>query len=344
MSKDLRNIERINFLKNNRIDFADICPLKVDASSRKYFRIILKNNRTFILADDELKRNRLPEFCALSSFLSKYNISVPKVFVSDFEKGFLLIEDLGDDTFTKLLQKGEDEAFLYQLATDALIKIAAVEERPDCCKDLTKERLIHDICFFVDWYIPMAKGEPLSLDERQEFIDSITPLADLAFKVPNRMVLWDYHVDNIMLPPNKKKCAVIDFQDAMWGPLTYDIMSLVEDARREVRKDIQEKMKQAFLNAFSHLKKEDFDDSFAFLSMFRHMRVLGRFTILAYVNGKPQYLAFVPHLWKMLEKTLEHPKFTKIKNWLDTVLPTKQRIIHQNGLFVRIQEEYFLNY
>ena len=329
MLKDLRNIERINFLKNNRIDYVQITPLKVDASSRKYFRIFLKDGKTFILADDELKRNKLPEFTELSSFLIKHGIHVPEVFVSDFENGFLLIEDLGDDTFTRLLAQGKDENFLYQLGTDALIKIAQINERPNCCSNLTKERLINDICFFVDWYIPMAKGSPLSPKDRKTFIDLIAPLAELAFKVPNRMVLWDYHVDNIMLPQNAKECSLIDFQDAMWGPLTYDIMSLLEDARREVRKDIQEKMKQTFFDSLKGVKKEDFNDSYAFLSMFRHMRVLGRFTILAYVNGKPQYLKFVPHLWHMLEKTLEYPKFKEIKNWLANVLPVSQRVIPQ---------------
>ncbi|HCU58879.1 MAG TPA: hypothetical protein DIC64_02745 [Alphaproteobacteria bacterium] len=329
MPKDLRNIERIAFLEKNKIEFLEIKPLKVDASTRKYFRIVLKNDKTLVLMDDELKRNRLPEFAELSAFLIKHHLHVPEVFIKDFEHGFLLIEDLGDDTFTRLLQKGVDEAFLYQLGTDALIKIAHINERPACCKDLTKERIVNDICFFADWYIPMSKGFPLTETERQEFIDLITPLADLAFKVPNKMVLWDYHVDNIMLPSTAKECAVIDFQDAMWGPLTYDIMSLLEDARRDVRADIQEKMKQAFFNSLSNVSKEDFEDSYAFLSMFRHMRVLGRFTILGYVNGKPQYLEFVPHLWQMLNKTLQYPKFEKIKAWLDKVLPLEKRIIPQ---------------
>ena len=329
MVKDLRNIERINFLKKSNISPIEISPLKVDASSRKYFRIKLKKGKTLVLMDDELKRNKLPEFFELSSFLIKRKIRVPEVLASDFKNGFLLIEDLGNNTFTKLLNQGKDEALLYRLATDALMNVANITERPNCCKNLTKKRLIDDICFFVDWYIPMAKGSPLTSRERQEFIDFITPLSDLAFKVPNRMVLWDYHVDNIMLKRKAKACHIIDFQDAMWGPLTYDIMSLLEDARREVRADIQQKMKKMFFDSLKNVDEESFNDSYAFLSMFRHMRVLGRFTILAYINGKPQYLKFVPHLWNMLSKTLQYPKFKKIKNWLDKALPKKARIIPQ---------------
>ncbi len=326
MPKDLRNIERIDFLKKNRIDFTKIVALKVDASSRKYFRILSKDNKTFVLADDALKKNKLPEFAALSSFLLQHKIFVPKVFASDFDKGFLLLEDLGDDTFTRLLDKGEDEALLYKLGTEPLIKIAAITKRAENIPDLTKQRLVDDICFFVDWYVPMVTQKPLESKERETFVQCITPLADLAFKVPNRMVLWDYHVDNIMLGKNKNVCAVIDFQDAMWGPLTYDIMSLLEDARRDVRADIQLALKDEFFKSLNGVNRQDFDDSFAFLSMFRHMRVLGRFTILAFANGKPQYLKFVPHLWKMLEKVLCYPKFSAVKAWVDKNIPQNMRI------------------
>lgn len=327
MPKDLRNIERIDFLQKNNVQALQILPLKTDASSRKYFRVVLKEGKTLILADDEFKKNKLPEFVKLASFLKEHGVYVPAVYASDFEKSFLLLEDLGDDTFTRLLEKGEDEACLYELATDALIKIAATQDCPKNIGALTKERLINDICFFADWYVPMAKGKPLSAEERLEFTRLTGELADLAFKVPNRLVLWDYHVDNIMLKKGQKNCAVIDFQDAMEGPLTYDIMSLLEDARREVSIEVQDKMKAKFFKALSGVSKEDFDDSYAFLSMFRHMRVLGRFTILAYVNGKPQYLKFVGHLWDMLSKTLQYPKFEKVKVWLDKVLPADKRVI-----------------
>lgn len=327
MEKDLRNIERIEFLKESDTLFKEILPLRTDASSRAYFRIVKQDEATVVLMDDVLKKNKLKEFDALSSFLLSNNVNVPKVYAKNFDKGFLLIEDLGDNTFTKLLKKGESEKFLYEMATDALIKVASIKECPKFCKELDRSRILNDICFFVDWYIPMAKGEPLTSSQRKTFVDLVTPLSDYAFKVPDRLVLWDYHVDNIMLKPKAKECSIIDFQDAMWGPLTYDIMSLLEDARREVDPFVQQKMKEKFLKSFPEIKKENFDDSYAFLSLFRHMRVLGRFTILAYVNNKPQYLQFVPHLWNMLSKTLKYPKFYQIKEWLDNVLPEEKRVI-----------------
>ena len=311
------------------LHYMKIVPLKVDASSRKYFRIILKNGKTYVLADDELKKNKLPEFAALSKFFLNHGVHTPKVYFEDFNQGFLLLEDLGDDTFTRLLDKGVDEAFLYDLATDALIKIANINQRPENIADLTKRRLIDDICFFADWYVPMAKGEPLTEFERKEFVGLVEPLADLAFKVPMGIVLWDYHVDNIMLKKGENECDVIDFQDTMWGPVTYDIMSLLEDARRDVSLSVQSTMKEKFFAALNGVKRQDFDDSYAFLSLFRHMRVLGRFTILGFVNNKPQYLKFVPHLWDMLSKTLQYSKFEEIRKWLEAVLPQEKRVIPQ---------------
>jgi MurNAc alpha-1-phosphate uridylyltransferase len=179
----------------------------------------------------------------------------------------------------------------------------------------------------------MATGYPLSSTQRKEFINLISKKADMAYKVPDRLLLWDYHVDNIMLIDSQKNnrmslkthCAIIDFQDAMWGPVTYDIMSLIEDARREVSPCVAEKTKTLFFNAFPEIPKEDFQASFAFLSMFRHMRVLGRFTILMAVNGKDEYIRHIPHLWNMLNRTLQHPDLIEIKNWIDKNFPEKLR-------------------
>lgn len=324
-----RQKEREHFLKHAGLNDYTIEPLAVDASSRRYFRIFLAGGGNRILADDEGCRNKLREFAELSAFLRRYHIHVPEVFAADFDNGFLLLEDLGDSTLTRLLAQNYNEEYLYTLATNALIKIAAITEKPDCCKPLPRQRLLDDICFFVDWYFPMAAGYPLSEEQRRQFVELIENCVDMAYKVPDRMVLWDYHVDNVMLPNSAWHCAVIDFQDAMWGPLTYDIMSLVEDARRDVSAPVAAKMKDLFFKSLSGVSRSDFEESFAFLSMFRHMRVLGRFTILAAINCKDRYLQFVPHLWKMLARTLQHPRLQAVRRWLDTNFPEERRVIPQ---------------
>lgn len=324
-----RQTKRELFVKQSlQSDNFKIEPLANDASLRQYFRIFVNEEQTLILMDDEGCRCRPHEFLELSEFFAHHDIDAPIVLHHDFNQGLFIISDLGNDTLTRLLINGNEEE-LYSLASDPLCKIAAITKRPSCCADLNKERLVNDICFFTDWYFPMATGYPLDEDKRQEFVDIINKKVAMAYQVPNRILLWDYHVDNIILPPNKPNCAIIDFQDAMWGPLTYDIMSLLEDARREVSPQTINKIKDKFFASLNGVNRQDFDDSFAFLSMFRHMRVLGRFTILMAQLGKDRYLQHIPHLWNMLNRTLEHHKLKEVKDWLDSNFPRQLRQIPQ---------------
>lgn len=301
-----------------------LSPVSTDASSRKYYRIRFADGSRAIIMDDEDCRCRTFEFVELSVFLRARGVYVPEVKAKDMENGFLLLEDLGDDTITKRLT-ADNEAELYRLAGKAIAKVAAIRERPQCANELSRRRLLDDLRLFTDWYFPMATGRPLPEQAAAEFFTLAEQLAELAYRVPSRLVLWDYHIDNIMLPPGSKECAIIDFQDAMWGPLTYDVMSLLAADRRPPSKQIIEQVKDDFFNTLENIRREDFEDSFAFLSLFRHLRVLGRFTTLSMVNGKTRYLNYIPQMWQMLEQILEYPKLTAIKNWLNTYLPASFR-------------------
>lgn len=302
----------------------DSTALAKDASTRTYYRIRDSKGQAFIVMDDEGGRNKMAEFVKISKLLNDCGVHAPKVLQKDMEAGFLLLEDLGDDTLTRLLPQN-DEASLYRLATEALIKTAEIRDKPDYVPELTPEIVLRDICYFCDWYLPAAAGFPLRDEQRAEFCSLVREVIPLGYKVPNTLVLWDYHVDNVMLPPGANRCAVLDFQDAYWGPLTYDIMSLVEDARREVKPEVAAAMKDYFFQSLNGVSQEDFDASFAFWSMFRHMRVLGRFTILSVCHGKDKYLVHISHLWEMLNRSLEHPAFVKIKNWLEVNFPVAVR-------------------
>lgn len=325
MENSSREIKRAEFCNK-------VCSLKVigstalakDASTRTYYRINTEEGGSYIVMDDEGGKNKMAEFVKLSALLNQEGIHAPKVLQKDMDGGFLLLEDLGNDTLTRLLQN-QDEGHLYKLATDPLIKTAKMREKPAYVPELTPEIVLRDICYFTDWYLPMASGMPLDDELRAEFRELVSEVIPLGYCVPNTLVLWDYHVDNVMLPPGKKECAVLDFQDAYWGPLTYDIMSLVEDCRREVAPAVAAEAKDYFFNHLEGVRREDFEASFAFWSMFRHMRVLGRFTILMACHGKDKYLQFIPHLWEMLNRSLEYPAFAKIKKWLVRYFPVEKR-------------------
>ena len=316
-----------------KTDSFEISPLTTDASSRKYYRIKTPN-KSFVVMDDEGCRCHTHEFVELSDFLRKHGVYVPEVLAKDFDNGLLLLEDLGDNTVTKLLPTvGEQK--LYKMSGQAIAKVAAVSERPQCVKEFSAKRISEDLRLFTEWYFPMTTGQPLTTQADKEFFNIIEQLIPMAYKVPNRLVLWDYHIDNIMLPPKAKECAIIDFQDAMWGPLTYDIMSLLAADRRFASPYIIEEVKNEFFATLKDVRREDFEDSYAFMSMFRHLRVLGRFTTLSMVNGKMRYLEYIPQVWKMLEQVLEYPKLRAVKNWLDTYLPKEKRGLPKHKPFTQ---------
>lgn len=325
-------MEYSDFLQKAGIkEIQQIIELPKDASSRTYYRVYDKKGHSFILMDDSTKSNHSEEFVVISEFLLKNNIRAPKVLYTDLTAGFLLLEDLGENTFTKLLAP-ENEQNLYSLATELLIKSAKLNKEIENIPNLCQERIVNDISFFIDDYYPLVANKPLSQEKKAEFIKIVRELLPLGYGVGDSLVLWDYHIDNIMLPSDGNDCAVLDFQDALWGPLTYDLVSLLEDARREVSAEVIVNAKKTFFNHFSDIKEENLEDSYKFFSMFRHMRVLGRFAALYSKFGKDKYLKFIPHLWKMLEKTLDYPKLSSMKLWIEQNFAKELRIIPQQPL------------
>ncbi len=322
----LNRLEKMNefVLKKSAQEHYTLTPLATDASSRKYYRVSFTNGKTAVVMDDEGCRCRTHEFVTLSKFLRRRGAYVPEVFASDFKNGFLLIEDLGDSSISKLLTDN-NETQLYLSAASALSKVTAITERPKCAEELSKRKILDDLQLFTDWYYPMAVGQILSPQARKDFFNIIEQLSSLAYQVPNRLVLWDYHIDNVMVPKNSKECAIIDFQDALWGPLTYDIMSLLAADRRTASDTTINMVKEAFFKTLTGVSREDFEDSYAFLSLFRHLRVLGRFTTLSMINGKKHYLQYICQIWERIDSILKYPKLEKIKQWMTQYILPEQR-------------------
>ena len=319
-----RDEKRQNFIfKNLGANVPQCRKLAADASSRTYWRICLPEDKTLILLDDESGRNKCDMFVKLSNLLCESGVRAPKVVAADLQDHFLLLEDFGDGTFTRLLNT-QNEKELYSLGTEALVKISKINKFPTDIGQLDAKRIVSDIMFLLNDYYPLVFSKPAPTALKERFEQIVKRLLPMAFLVPNGLVLWDYHVDNLMMLENGD-CGVLDFQDALVGPLSYDIMSLVEDARREVSPEVAAEMKEKFYRSLTGVSQEDFEASFKFMSMFRHMRVLGRFADLYVKSGKDRYLAFMPHVWKMLEKTLEFPPFSEMRAFVDEVFAPKIR-------------------
>ncbi len=297
--------------------------MNVDGSSRRYFRILCGGGSS-VLMDDEGCRNKLPEFAELSAVLRKAGIRAPKIYGEDFTDGFLLVEDFGDSDFASVATP-ENEVELYKKAVDLLLRLHKKCERPAFVRNLDAGVILDNFCLFLDWYCPLTLGSPLTDEQRRKFLSAAEKLLPSAEKSPQSLVLWDYHVNNVMYPAGYDGCAVIDFQDAMWGAGLYDLASLIEDERRDIRPEVTDELKNYYFANSGLTSRQDFDEAYDFLALLRHMRVLGRFTTLIAVTGKPWYASYVPHALKLVERSLSHPAFREMKDWFDAVVPPEKR-------------------
>lgn len=302
-----------------------------DASFRRYCRLA-DGSRRAVLMDAPPPHEAVGPFVAVAAALRTLGFSAPEVFAADDAGGLLLIEDFGDDTYTRLLAAGTDEAALYRLAVDTLIALhrAAAERGVPKLPPYDEKRLIDEAMLLVDWYAPAVLGRPLSAELRESYVALWRTLLPAAQPDALTLVLRDYHVDNLVLLRRRRgvrRCGLLDFQDAVCGPASYDLVSLIEDARRDVGAALQEAMTERYLAAFPHCDRALFRRSAAILAAQRNCKILGIFTRLARRDGKPQYLAHIPRVWRLIEHDLRNPALASLATWFDRHLPPRLRRI-----------------
>jgi N-acetylmuramate 1-kinase len=306
-------------------------PLAGDASFRRYYRLGGKE-RSAVLMDAPPPQEDVAPYIAVSKLLRRLGFSAPEVFAEDHNEGFLVIEDFGDDTYTRLLDRGADEPALYELAVDTLVELqcaVAAHGVPDL-PPYNTDRLLAEAALLVDWYVPAAMGVPLPQPRRDEYLHLWRSLLPQAAVAEETLVLRDYHVDNLMLLPDResvRSCGLLDFQDAVRGPPSYDLVSLLKDARRDVPAQLCRQMFERYFAAFPALDRTDFMRSAAILAAQRNCKILGIFTRLWKRDGKPRYLGHLPRVWRLLEQDLAHPVLAPIAGWLDGHLPLSARQI-----------------
>ncbi len=325
-----REVLIAGFLKRHGWDVAKRGRLAGDASFRKYDRLEDHRGRV-VLMDAPPPQEDVRPFVRIARHLKAHGFSAPAVLAEDADAGLLLLEDLGDDTYTRLLARGHSERELYVLAIDALI---ALHRRPDAVPDgviaYGLPRLLEEVGRLHTWYFPLVGAPALPTRHRESFEAIWRKVLPLAWKTPASLTLFDYHVDNLMLVPGRTgvdACGILDFQDAVAGPITYDLMSLLEDARRDVDPALVAEMKARYVAAFPSLHAEDFKTSWAVMAAQRHMRIIGTFARLKLRDGKPHYLQHMPRLWRHMDKCLEHPALADLKAWLDLHVPPPLRVL-----------------
>ena len=305
------------FLQTHGWSGAVVSPVAGDASFRRYFRVESDSRGKAILMDAPPPHEDPRPFIHIAQYLNQHQFRAPEIFATDLAQGLVLLEDFGDRRMREHLDAHpQDEAAVYRAAIDAIVRLSAtppVESQPyDMATYLREVQLLSE------WFMP-AMGLTFDATEYDAiWTQALSPLADYQ-KVT---VLRDYHAENIMLLGDGQQ-GIIDFQDALVGHPAYDLVSLLQDARRDVSPALEAEM-MAYYRA-SARPDADFDAHYALLGAQRNTKIIGIFTRLWKRDGKERYLSFLPRMWGLLERDLAHPALAPVKQWFDSHIPPESR-------------------
>jgi len=311
-----------------------------DASFRRYDRLH-RGGTTAVLMDAPPPENVGP-FLAVARILREAGFSVPAVLAADAGAGLLLLEDFGDDSYTGLLALGEPEGPLYELAVDLLVELRRrlPASTLAALPAFDEARALEGVGRFLDWYWPMALDRPAPATVRQAFEAAWRDVLPLWDKVPACLVHYDYHVDNLLMLAGRAGVArigLLDFQDAVRGPCCFDLVSLIDDARRDLTAGLGPRLVERYLAGVADIDPQDFAAAYAVAGAQRDTRLLGTFTRLLKRDGKPGYLAHVPRVWRQLEAQLGHPALAPVAAWFASHVPPHGRRLPAAAAGLRIE-------
>jgi aminoglycoside/choline kinase family phosphotransferase len=300
-----------------------------DASFRRYDRLTGDAGRAVLMDAPPPQEDTRP-FARIAGYLHRLGLSAPQIYAHDVEAGFMLLEDFGDMTFTRALAEGLDEKRLYRLAVDLLVQLhrrwdsEGVAQEAKNLPPYDEARYLQEALLLTDWYWPAIFGSACPKSVREQFESAWKSALPAADAVPTTLVLRDFHVDNLILLEGREgvsACGLLDFQDAVLGPRSYDLVSLLEDARRDIDATLAQEMCRRYLDAFPEVDDQSFRRSYAILGAQRSTKIIGIFTRLLVRDSKGQYLRHIPRVWRILAGDLEHPALAGLSNWFEEHFP-----------------------
>lgn len=258
-------------------------------------------------------------FLAVSKYLSQHGLRAPETLHEQVQDGMVLLEDFGDERLAdRMVQNADQEEEQYAKAVDTLVALHQAEPGNFAAYDLMT--YLREADLFTEWYCRAANHEVDADAYRTAWSDVLTDL--LARQDREVTVLRDYHAENVMLTPTGDQ-GLIDFQDALVGHRAYDLVSLLQDARRDVSVDLERRMIERYTDAVP--SNSHFLSDYAVLGAQRNAKIVGIFSRLAARDGKPRYLALIPRVWAMLERDLKHPALAPVADWFAQNLPADVR-------------------
>jgi hypothetical protein len=321
----------LRFLAAHDLMAAERQTLAGDASTRHYQRLRLSNRPSLILMQAPDPERELLPFITVAECLRPLGLSVPEIYAVDADDGLMLLEDFGDASFAQCLDAGAEPEPLYRLAVDALITLhkTFIPDSGSGSSSATATLPIFDAARFLDqamlfaeWAPPAMRGHPLDSAARSAFEAAWQAVLPQAL-TRSTLLLRDFHAGNLMHLPDRagvRACGLLDIQDAGLGPATYDLVSLIEDARRDLAPTVAEAMIGHYEAAFPDLDPAALRREWSVLAVLRHTRVIAVFLRLA-AQGKRGYLAHLPRVQRYLSRALAHPALAPMADWFACHMP-----------------------
>jgi len=312
VEKDLRKEEMEAWLKNHTSFSAERLELaSADASFRRYFRL-WENGKSWIVMDAPPDLEPCEPFVRIGTYMQEHHINVPKIITQDLKRGFLILSDFGDAHYQDLLD-GPDQEDLYDLAISEILSFQSeLSDFAETLPAFDREWQLKELDIFREWCLPEI--------ETTQFEQIVAPLADAIEDIPKSFMHRDFHCRNLLVP-SSGKIGVIDFQGAMLGPVTYDLVSLLRDCYIENDEEWISEEVTSFQQALEQGREsipemgdEDFLRWFDLTGLQRHLKCIGIFHRLKIRDGKENYLKDVPRVKKYVETVLDrYPELSDIQ-------------------------------
>jgi N-acetylmuramate 1-kinase len=312
---------------------ADLFPLASDASNRSYIRLVDGARRCMLMVAPPATE-KLPEYLYIANHLKGLGLRVPEVFAADTTAGLALIEDFGDKTFTRLLANGADEEALYLQAAEVLSHLhhTVTRGRAANAPPYDMDLMLEEVSRFLLWFVPAARGNGPTSAETRAFQAAWQAVLAGVSQDQTAFVFRDFHVDNLMIVEEKhppatprekltQTCGLLDFQDALTGPPAYDMVSLLEDARCDIKSGtIVTVLKHYFKNC-PEIDQKNFKRDMVILGAQRHTKIAGLFVRLSVQDHKHIYLDHLPRVLRLLGTALASPLMAEVRTVMETIVP-----------------------
>ncbi|MDQ6988704.1 MAG: phosphotransferase [Mariprofundaceae bacterium] len=280
----------------------NITPLAGDASFRRYFRVIsqLEAGQSYVLMDAPPEKEDVGPFLQVRRWLESNGLRVPQLIRQDEQQGFLLLEDFGDQTWAVCLTQQYDSTVLFEDALQQLHQLQAAQAQI-ALPIFDMQRMRTECDLYLDWYLPYVQQYQPSTAEREAFHQDLAPLLERIAALPQTPVHLDYHSRNLMLPKQGVPLGIIDFQDAVIGPITYDLASLLYDCYQDYPESARLQWSKAFFAGLSQTHQAHFmsdvqqwHKALRQTALQRHIKAIGIFARLAHRDAKHQFLKEIP--------------------------------------------------